>query len=159
MVNKTPTNRQMPTKNWLFNYWTKLLDGYSPKIELKFLDSLRFAVFLQIRKSDKFIAKIRNSKTYLPSPSRPTVETLLNAAPGKISVGFSFWIVLGMQDLLLIFESQIFNNVRAQKKTVPEFPCGLNSVEKYFCEVGSFSGVIRVHVVIFGQIQWERWRE
>ena len=121
MVNKTPTGRQMPTKNWRFNYWTKLLDGYSPKIELKFSASLRFAVFLQIRKSDKFIAKIRNSKTYLPSPSRPTVETLLNAAPEKISVGFSFWIVLGMQDLLLIFESQIFNNVHAQKKTVPEF--------------------------------------
>ena len=56
-----------------------------------------------------------------------------------------------MQDLLLIFES--LNNVHAQKKTAPEFPCGLNSVEKYFREVGIFSGVIRVHVVIFGQIQ------
>ena len=43
---------------------------------------------------------------------------------------------------------QIFNNVDAQKKTAPEFPCGLNSVEKYFREIGSFSGVIRVHVVI-----------
>ena len=83
MVNKTPTGRQMPTKNWRFNYWTKLLDGYSPKIELRFSASLRFAVFLQIRKSDKFIANIRNSKTYLPSPSRRTVETLLNAAPEK----------------------------------------------------------------------------
>ena len=62
---------------------TKLLDGYSPNIELKFSASLRFAVFLQILKSDKFIAKIRNSKTYLPSPSIPTVETLLNAAPEK----------------------------------------------------------------------------
>ena len=43
---------------------------------------------------------------------------------------------------------QIFNNVHAQKKAAPEFPCGLNSVEKYFREIGSFSGVIRVHVVI-----------
>ena len=43
----------------------------------------------------------------------------------------------------------IFNNVYAQKKTAPEFPCGLNSVEKFFSEVGSFSGVIRVLVVIF----------
>ena len=48
---------------------------------------------------------------------------------------------------------QIFNNVHAQKKTAPEVPCGLNSVEKYFPEVGSFSGVIRVHVVILSQIQ------
>ena len=53
------------------------------------------------------------------------------------------WVLIG----------QIFNNVYAQKKTAPEFPCGLNSVEKYFREVGSFSGVIRVHVVIVLQIQ------
>ena len=49
------------------------------------------------------------------------------------------WVLIG----------QIFNNVHAQKKAAPEVPCGLNSVEKYFREVGSFSGVIRVHVAIF----------
>ena len=54
------------------------------------------------------------------------------------------WVLIG----------QIFNNVYAQKKTAPEFPCGLNSVEKYFREVGTgFSGVIRVHVVIVLQKQ------
>ena len=164
MVNKTPTDRQMPTKNWLFNYWTKLLDGYSPNIELKFSASLRFAVFLQIRKSDKFIAKIRNSKTYLPSPPRRTVETLKTLRQkhfGGLLILDSPWHAGSFADfrkLKWVSIGQSFNNVHAQKKTAPEVPCGLNSVEKYFPEVGSFSGVIRVHVVIFSQIQWKRWR-
>ena len=170
MVNKTPTGRQKPTKNWRFNYWTKLLDGYSPKIELKFSVNLRFAVFLQIRKSDKFIAKIRNSKTYLPSPPRPTVETLLRVLNWTLrQKNFGGLLILDsprrvrsftdFRKLKWVSIGQTFNNVYAQKKTAPEFPCGLNSVEKYFREVGSFSGVIRVHEVILGQIQWKRWRE
>ena len=155
MVNKTPTGRQKPTKNWRFNYWTKLLGGYSPKIELKFSVNLRFAVFLQIRKSDKFIAKIRNSKTYYPHllDQLNFGGLLILDSPRRVRSSADFrklkWVSIG----------QIFNNVYAQKKTAPEFPCGLNSVEKYFREVSSFSGVIRVHEVIFGQIQWKRWRE
>ena len=159
LVNKTPTARQKPTKNWRFNDWTKLLDGYSPKIELKFSASLRFAVFLQIRKSDKFIAKIRNSKTYLPSPPRWTVETLKTLRQkhfGGLLILDSPWHAGSFADfrkLKWVSIGQIFNNVHAQKKTAPEFPCGFNSVEKYFREYGSFSGVIRVHVVVFRQIQ------
>ena len=101
------------------------------------------------------IAKIRNSKTYLPSPPRRTVETLKTLRQKN----FGGLLILDsprharsfadFRKLKWVLIGQILNNVHAQKKTAPEVPCGLNSVEKYFREVGSFSGVIRVHVVIF----------
>ena len=118
-----------------------------------------FAVFVQIHKSHTLIAKIRNLKTYLPSPLRRTVETLKTLRQknfGGLLILDSSRHARSFADfrkLKWVSIGQIFNNVHAQKKTAPEFPCGLNSVEKYFREYGSFSGVIRVHVVVFRQIQ------
>ena len=104
LVNKTPTGRQGPTKNWRFNYWTKLLDRYSLKIELKFSADLRFAVFFKFANPINLFQKSVIRKPIYPHLLDELLK-LLKRCARKILVVFSFWIVLGMPDLLLIFES------------------------------------------------------
>ena len=94
--------------------------------------------------------------TYLKVPTVETLKTLRQKNFGGLLILDSPRDARSFADfrkLNWVSIGQIFNNVHAQKKTAPEFPCGLNSVEKYFREDGSFSGVIRVHVVVFLQIQ------
>ena len=164
LVNKTPTGRQGPTKNWRFNYWTKLLDRYSLKIELKFSADLRFAAFFKFANPINLLQKSVIRKPiypYLLDELLKPLKTLRQKHFGGLLILDSPWHAGSFADfrkLKWVSIGQIFNNVHAQKKTAPEVPCGLNSVEKYFPEVGSFSGVIRVHEVIFSQIQWKRWR-
>ena len=137
-VNKAPTGLQKPTTEKLtiqFLSESKLLDRYSPKIELKFSADLRFAVFFKFANPINLLQKTVIRKTIYPH----LLDELLKLLERRATYYFGQWVSIG----------QIFNNVYAQKKTAAEFPCGLNSVEKFFPEVGSFSGVIRVHVVIF----------
>ena len=100
----TYTGWQEPTKNWRFNYWTKLLDRYSLKIELKFSADLRFAVFFKFTNPINLLQKSVIRKPIYPHLLDELLK-LLKRCARNILVGFSFWIVLGMQGLLLIFES------------------------------------------------------
>ena len=108
-------------------------------MELKFSADLRFAVFFKFANPINLLQKTVVRKTIYPH----LLDELLKLLERRATYYFGQWVSIG----------QIFNNVYVQKKTASEFPCGLNSVEKFFPEVGSFSGVIRVHLVIFCQIQ------
>ena len=104
LVNKTPTGRQKPTKNWRFNYWTKLLDGYSPKIEQKFSANCDSQFFFKFANAINLLQKSVIRKPVYPHLPDELLK-LLKRCARKILVAFWFWIVLGMQDLLLIFEN------------------------------------------------------
>ena len=68
-VNKAPTGLQKPTTEKLtiqFLSESKLLDRYSPKIELKFLADLQFAVFFKFANPINLLQRSVIRKTIYP---------------------------------------------------------------------------------------------